>query len=212
MVKSLFGEPTNTVSPTLGFSIRTLPFELSSDDDKTNCSNLSLVSKTYTLNIWDIGGQKTIRSYWRNYFESTDGIVWVVDSADQRRLAECKKELMSVLKQEVCLVYCLIIIIIIITITIIFLNPNHPYPQKRLAGASLLILANKQDIDSALTPDEIRNLLELETLVSSHSFKIVGCSALSLSSANSDELQNGLEPGIRWLVRDIAKRMYMFEL
>lgn len=43
----------------------------------------------YTLNIWDVGGQKTLRSYWRNYFEQTDGLVWVVDSADVRRLQDC---------------------------------------------------------------------------------------------------------------------------
>lgn len=29
--------------------------------------------------MWDVGGQKSIRTYWRNYFESTDGIIWVVD-------------------------------------------------------------------------------------------------------------------------------------
>jgi hypothetical protein len=42
--------------------------------------------KGYRLNIWDVGGQKTLRSYWRNYYEATDGMVWVVDSADVRRL------------------------------------------------------------------------------------------------------------------------------
>ena len=35
----------------------------------------------YKLNIWDVGGQKTLRPYWRNYFEKTDGLIWVVDSA-----------------------------------------------------------------------------------------------------------------------------------
>ncbi|XP_061372718.1 ADP-ribosylation factor-like protein 2 [Gastrolobium bilobum] len=55
----------------------------------------------YTLNIWDVGGQKTIRSYWRNYFEQTDGLVWVVDSSDLRRLDDCKFELDNLLKEEV---------------------------------------------------------------------------------------------------------------
>lgn len=55
----------------------------------------------YVLNIWDVGGQKTIRSYWRNYFEQTDGLVWVVDSSDLRRLDDCKFELHNLLKQEV---------------------------------------------------------------------------------------------------------------
>lgn len=31
----------------------------------------------YKLNVWDVGGQQTIRSYWRNYFEQTDGLIWV---------------------------------------------------------------------------------------------------------------------------------------
>eukprot|EP01050_Picozoa_sp_SAG11_P005926 SAG11_NODE_438_length_9463_cov_47.214957_6_plen_339_part_00 len=27
----------------------------------------------------DVGGQQTIRAYWRNYFETTEGLIWVVD-------------------------------------------------------------------------------------------------------------------------------------
>lgn len=60
-----------------------------------------LIIVRYTLNIWDVGGQKTIRSYWRNYFEQTDGLVWVVDSSDLRRLDDCKFELDNLLKEEV---------------------------------------------------------------------------------------------------------------
>lgn len=43
----------------------------------------------FMLNLWDVGGQKTIRAYWRNYFESTDGLIWVVDSADRTRMQLC---------------------------------------------------------------------------------------------------------------------------
>lgn len=53
------------------------------------------------MNIWDVGGQKSIRSYWRNYFEQTDGLVWVVDSADRLRLEDCKAELHELLQEEV---------------------------------------------------------------------------------------------------------------
>lgn len=35
---------------------------------------------SYQLNIWDVGGQRSLRSYWRNYFESTDGLIWVSQS------------------------------------------------------------------------------------------------------------------------------------
>lgn len=53
------------------------------------------------LNIWDVGGQRSLRSYWRNYFESTDALLWVVDSADRRRLEDCKAELHALLVEEV---------------------------------------------------------------------------------------------------------------
>lgn len=56
---------------------------------------------SFKLNIWDVGGQKSLRSYWRNYFESTDGLVWVVDSADRLRLEDCRKELSALLLEEV---------------------------------------------------------------------------------------------------------------
>ncbi|KAK4716863.1 hypothetical protein R3W88_015201 [Solanum pinnatisectum] len=46
-------------------------------------------------------GIRSIRSYWRNYFEQTDGLVWVVDSFDLRRLDDCRYELHNLLKEEV---------------------------------------------------------------------------------------------------------------
>ena len=51
--------------------------------------------------MWDVGGQKSLRSYWRNYFETTDGLVWVVDSADRRRMEDCAQELAKLLVEEV---------------------------------------------------------------------------------------------------------------
>lgn len=62
---------------------------------------LTIAVGRYSLNIWDVGGQTTIRSYWRNYFERTDGLIWVVDSADIRRLKECRAHLHDVLREEV---------------------------------------------------------------------------------------------------------------
>jgi ADP-ribosylation factor-like protein 2 len=76
-------EDVTEVAPTLGFTINTLKY------------------KEYMINLWDIGGQTTIRSYWRNYFEQTDGVIWVVDSSDKLRLNDCKEELHNLLKQEV---------------------------------------------------------------------------------------------------------------
>jgi GTPase SAR1 family protein len=44
----------------------------------------SLMHDEFKLNVWDIGGQKSIRPYWRNYFDQTDALV----HAFLNRLAE----------------------------------------------------------------------------------------------------------------------------
>lgn len=51
--------------------------------------------------VGDVGGQRTLRPYWRNYFEQTDALVWVVDSSDRLRLGDCKEELHSLLLEDV---------------------------------------------------------------------------------------------------------------
>lgn len=110
ILKRFNGEPIDTISPTLGFNIKSLEYN------------------GYTLNLWDVGGQKSLRSYWRNYFECTDGLIWVVDSADKMRMESCKAELEVLLQEE------------------------------RLGGATLLVLANKQDLPGALSSQEIRDV------------------------------------------------------
>lgn len=127
--------------------------------------------KGYQLNIWDIGGQKTLRSYWRNYYEQTDGIIWVIDSADKERLDDCKKELYTILQEE------------------------------KLASASLLIFANKQDLSSSLSIQSIYDFLELINIENRHC-KIVACSAVS---------GDGLHEGIDWIVQDISSRIFLLD-
>ncbi|KAJ1558727.1 ADP-ribosylation factor-like protein 2, partial [Cladochytrium tenue] len=83
ILKRINGEDISSISPTVGFNIQTLEHG------------------QYKLNIWDVGGQRSIRSYWRNYFEQTDALVWVVDSADRPdRLADARAELHALLKEE----------------------------------------------------------------------------------------------------------------
>lgn len=48
----------------------------------------------------DVGGQKTLRSYWRNYFEKTDALIWVVDATDRLRVGDCRQELAGLLLEE----------------------------------------------------------------------------------------------------------------
>ncbi|PWN19022.1 Arf-domain-containing protein [Microstroma glucosiphilum] len=119
ILKRLLHSPDwDRLSPTLGFDI------------------VSLSHPPYTLNIWDIGGQRTLRPYWRNYFERTDALVWVVDSGDRTRMKECREELWELMVRE-----------------------------ERLATCSLLVLANKQDLPGAMSSEEIREVLGLEELL-----------------------------------------------
>ncbi|RHZ64576.1 uncharacterized protein CDV56_107195 [Aspergillus thermomutatus] len=116
IVKQIMKEDVTTVSPTLGFIIKTIDFE------------------GYRLNIWDVGGQKTLRSYWKNYFEKTDTLVWVVDATDRLRVDDCRDELAGLLLEE------------------------------RLMGASLLIFLNKTDVEGCMTEDEVRERLRLDSI------------------------------------------------
>ncbi len=68
ILKKFNGEDIDKISPTLGFNIKTLHYN------------------DYKLNVWDVGGQKTLREYWPNYYENTDALVFVIDSSDDKRL------------------------------------------------------------------------------------------------------------------------------
>jgi len=54
----------------------------------------------YQVNVWDVGGQKSIRTFWKNYFEQTEGLVWVVDCSDRSRLQICKDEMQQVIRKK----------------------------------------------------------------------------------------------------------------
>ena len=82
ILKALSEEDINTIMPTQGFNIK------------------SLTQDGFKLNVWDIGGQKAIRPYWKNYYENTDGLVFVVDSSDEERINECIEELDSLLVEQ----------------------------------------------------------------------------------------------------------------
>ena len=51
----------------------------------------------FRLNVWDIGGQRKIRPYWRNYFDNTDVLIYVIDSSDTKRFEETEQELQVIL-------------------------------------------------------------------------------------------------------------------
>lgn len=74
-----------------------LRYKLNICKDSTDCPRQFVLMKT-----GDVGGQKTLRSYWRNYFEKTDALIWVVDATDRLRIEDCREELHGLLLEEVC--------------------------------------------------------------------------------------------------------------
>ncbi len=51
------------------------------------------------ITAYDLGGPDTMTKSWKNYFHAVDGIIYLVDAANQARLEESKKELDKVLSQ-----------------------------------------------------------------------------------------------------------------
>lgn len=148
VVSSLLGKSLTEIAPTLGFKI-----------DTWRPKDTSL-----TVSLWDVGGQQTIRTYWRNYFSSTDALVWVIDSTDRRRIDICRKALCEVLHAE------------------------------RLQGCPVMILCNKQDIQSALSVDEISAAITLDALCSKRKWAVFPCSAMN---------REGIDDAFSWLLSEL---------
>ena len=51
----------------------------------------------YHVTIYDLGGSKSFRGIWPKYYHEVHGFIFVVDSADQARLAECSTVLRAML-------------------------------------------------------------------------------------------------------------------
>ena len=57
--------------------------------------------KNVNIKVFDLAGQEKMRSVWKYYFSSIDGIVFVVDaSGDPAKLSDARDELVSVLANE----------------------------------------------------------------------------------------------------------------
>lgn len=98
------------------------------------------------IKMWDIGGQDALRSLWPHYFGQTDGVVFVIDSSDTDRFDIVKTELHTLVS------------------------------HKELVGKPFLILANKQDLPTAVSKDELAKILQLESIKGSDWY-IIECSA-----------------------------------
>ncbi|KAL3318536.1 ADP-ribosylation factor-like protein 13B [Cichlidogyrus casuarinus] len=119
--------------------------------------------------LYDIGGGKTIRGIWPSYFAELYGLIYVVDSADISRIEECREVLFSL------------------------------YSDERLSGKPVLILANKQDVDGALSDGELLEKLKIDSLA--NSFKCP--SRLESCSLVSQKLDPSVKIGLKWLIKFI---------
>ncbi|KNH08748.1 Small GTPase superfamily ARF/SAR type [Perkinsela sp. CCAP 1560/4] len=104
ILKHILGEDPMWTDPTYGFSIR------------------SKVYENHLINFWDIGGQRSLRPFWRNYFEKTDGIIWVVDGSDAGRFGEHVQELNNILR-DARLLKCSVLLLV---------NKQDLYPDREL--------------------------------------------------------------------------------
>ncbi len=84
--------------------------------------------------MWDLGGQSSIRPYWRCYYNNTSAVIYVVDSTDTERLGISKEELLAMLSEE------------------------------ELKGVPLALFANKQDLKNAMGVADIAKELGLASL------------------------------------------------
>ena len=101
-----------------------------------------------SLTVWDVGGQDHLRTLWHHYFDNVDGLVFVVDSTDNRRLHVARAEL------------------------------EGTYQHDSMKNVPLIVLANKQDADDALTAEHIAQKLNLVEWPNG-SYYVIPCCALT---------------------------------
>ncbi|RKU49580.1 ADP-ribosylation factor, Arf Arf6 [Coniochaeta pulveracea] len=105
-----------TTIPTVGFNVESVMFN------------------RVKFNVWDVGGQDKIRPLWRHYYSGTQGLIFVVDSADRARIDEARQELHRIIN------------------------------DREMKDSLLLVFANKQDIPGCMNYKEVADALQLQKL------------------------------------------------
>ena len=122
--------------------------------------------KGLKFTIWDVGGQDKIRILWKHYYQNTDGLIFVVDSNDRDRIDDAAEELKKMLAEE------------------------------ELKDCCVLIMANKQDLNGALAPNEVTEKLGMGQL-KGRQWLVQGTSATS---------GQGLKEGLDWMAGVLLKK------
>ncbi len=164
-------------------------------------------SDGFKLNVWDIGGQRKIRPYWRNYFENTDVLVflrleflfknissfkfcfkiYVIDSADRKRLDETGEVLF--LEN---FIFCNLFNLTNLNIK----ELSELLAEEKLMSVPVLVFANKQDLMNAARASEIAESLNLHT-IRDRAWHIQACSAVN---------GEGVKDGLNWISKNIQRK------
>ncbi|XP_069780440.1 ADP-ribosylation factor-like protein 15 isoform X2 [Narcine bancroftii] len=135
LLTQLCCESTDSIIPTTGFRIKAVPF------------------KNAILNVKELGGADNIRKYWSRYYQGSQGVVFVLDSASSEEdLETARNELHSALQ--------------------------HP----QLCTLPFLILANHQDKPAARSLQEIKKYFELEPLARGQRWILQPCSVENMDA------------------------------
>jgi len=124
LYKLKLGEVVTTI-PTIGFNVETVEY------------------KNICFTVWDVGGQDKIRPLWRHYYQNTQGVIFVVDSADKDRLESKTKDSSG---------------------TSAYDELSRLLGEDELKDAALLVFANKQDLPGAATVNEVSSKLGLNNI------------------------------------------------
>ncbi len=117
----------------------TILYKLALDEvivtEATIGSNVEEVQhKNIKLQVWDLGGQENLRSAWDAYYQSTDAIIYVIDSADDSQIQDSRAEFVNML--------------------------NH----NELRDAVVLIFANKADMPTARSVEELNDTFGFDSV------------------------------------------------
>lgn len=95
--------------------------------------------------MWDVGGQEKIRRLWNYYFQDTQGLLYIVDSADIERVKESAQELFDICNDD------------------------------RMRGVPVVVVANKQDLPTAVPCAKIAQEMNLGGLTQNKWFLQSAC-------------------------------------
>ncbi|XP_064086258.1 ADP-ribosylation factor 4-like [Macrobrachium nipponense] len=126
----------------------------------------SLEHKGVTYTVYDFGNQPWIHRLIKLYAEVASAVIFVVDSSDAERIDQAKEALHFTLEDE------------------------------QLENCPLLVLANKQDLPQAKSPQWITDALNLKDL--KRPWSVQGTSALD---------STGLQEAFDWLEKEVSKRI-----